>query len=105
MPMIRFLLTGSRDNADTVINALHGIEDVEHVEEVDDLTPQMRDDSSSSELTDDDGPGTYYIEVDTPNGAVTYAAPAAIFVESIKQLPPRSQIPPQRCAVRNGARV
>ncbi|HEV7777255.1 MAG TPA: hypothetical protein VGO76_10330 [Luteibacter sp.] len=70
MPMIRLLLTGSRDNADTVINALHGIEDVEHVEEVDDLTPQMRDDSSSSELTDDDGPGIYYIEVDTPNERV-----------------------------------
>jgi hypothetical protein len=70
MPMVRFILTGSRDNADTVINALHGIEDVEHVEEVDDMMPKMRDDSSSSELSDDDGPGSYYIEIDAPNQRV-----------------------------------
>jgi hypothetical protein len=50
-----------------VINALHGIDGIEHVEEVDDLTPMMRDDSSSSELVDDSEGKVYFLEVDAPN--------------------------------------
>ena len=67
MPMVRMRLIGSRDDADAVINALHGIDGIEHVEEVDDLTPTMRDDSSSSELVDDSEGKVYYVEVEASN--------------------------------------
>ena len=64
MPMVRFRLTGSRADADAMIAALHGISDIEHVEEIDDLMPQMRDDSSSSESVSDSEARMYFIEVD-----------------------------------------
>ena len=67
MPMVRMRLIGSREDADAVINALHGIDGIEHVEEVDDLTPTMRDDSSSSELVDDSEGKVYYVEVEASN--------------------------------------
>ena len=67
MPMVRMRLIGSREDADTVINALHGIDGIEHGEEGDDLTPMMRDDSSSSELVDDSEGKVYFLEVDAPN--------------------------------------
>lgn len=66
MPTVRFRLTGSRADADTVLAGLHGISGIEHVEEIDDLVPKMRDDSSSSELVDDTEAKLYFIEVDTP---------------------------------------
>jgi vacuolar-type H+-ATPase subunit I/STV1 len=66
MAMVRFRLIGSRDDADAVINALHGIDGIEHVEEVDDMQSQMRDDSSSSELVDDSEGKIYFIEVMAP---------------------------------------
>ncbi len=67
MSMVRMRLSGNRDDADTVINALHGLDGIEHVEEVDDLSPKMRDDSSSSELVDDSEGSVYFVEVDAPN--------------------------------------
>ncbi|HEY8683472.1 MAG TPA: hypothetical protein VIM06_09900 [Rhodanobacter sp.] len=67
MPMVRFRLIGSRADADAVIAALHGIDDIEHVEEIDDLIPGMRDDSSSSESVSDSEGRVYFIEVDTPD--------------------------------------
>lgn len=67
MPMIRIRMIGSRDHANTLINALHGIDGIEHVEEVDDLMDNMRDDSSSSELVDDEGGELVYIEVRAPD--------------------------------------
>jgi len=70
MPKVRFRLIGSRADADAVIAALHGIDDIERVEEIDDLMPEMRDDSSSSELASDSEGKIYYIEVDTPNDQV-----------------------------------
>jgi hypothetical protein len=70
MPMIRFRLTGNRADADSVIAELHGINNVEHIEEVDDLMPMMRDDSSSSESVSDSEGQVYCIEVDTPNDQV-----------------------------------
>jgi hypothetical protein len=70
MPMIRFRLFGSRANTDTVIAALHGIDEIEHVEEIDDLMPHMREDSSSSELGSDSEAKLYCIEVDCPNDDV-----------------------------------
>lgn len=70
MAQIRFVLTGSREDADAVINALHGIEDIEHVEEVDDLRPKMRDDSSSAGLVDDSEGQMYYVEVLAPENRI-----------------------------------
>jgi hypothetical protein len=70
MPMVRFRLIGSRADADAVIAALHGISDVEHVEEIDDLMPGMREDSSSSESVSDSEGKVYYIEVDAPDDQV-----------------------------------
>ncbi|AND67634.1 hypothetical protein ATSB10_01800 [Dyella thiooxydans] len=67
MPMVRMRLIGSREDADAVINAVHGIEGIEHVEEVDDLMSTMRDDSSSSELVDDSEGHVYCLEVRAPN--------------------------------------
>lgn len=67
MPTIRFRLTGSRDDADAVIAALHGIDRIERVEEIDGLMPGMREDSSSSESVSDSEGQVYCIEVDTPN--------------------------------------
>lgn len=67
MPMVRFRLIGNRADADAVIAAVHGIDGIEHVEEIDDLIPGMRDDSSSSESVSDSEGQVYSIEVDTPN--------------------------------------
>lgn len=67
MPMVRFRLTGSRADADAMIAALHGINDIEHVEEIDDVMSGMRDDSSSSDSVSDSEAQLYRIEVDAPN--------------------------------------
>lgn len=64
MAMIRFRLIGDRSAADNVINALHGINGIEHVEEIDDLSPGMREDSSSSDSISDSEGRVYYIEVE-----------------------------------------
>lgn len=69
MATVRIRFTGNREDAESLITVLHGIDGIEHVEEVDDLMPAMRDDSSSSENSDDMGGGssTYYVEVFAPN--------------------------------------
>ena len=67
MPMVRFRLTGSRADADAMIAALHGINDIEHVEEIDDVMSGMRDDSSSSDSVSDSEAQLYRIEVDALN--------------------------------------
>ncbi|KRE97841.1 hypothetical protein ASG87_15055 [Frateuria sp. Soil773] len=82
MPMIRIRLIGSREEADTVISALHGIDGIEHVEEIDDLVPQMRDDSSSSELVDDSEGHLYTIEVDAPDDLYADAVRGVAEVEA-----------------------
>lgn len=63
MTTIRIRLTGSREDADTLITVLHGIDGIERVEELDDETAYARDDSSSNELTDDNGSELFLIEV------------------------------------------
>jgi hypothetical protein len=73
MAKIRFRLTGDQSQADAVITALHGLDDVERIEEVDDEINAMRDDSSSTGLTDDAGPGIHYIEVETPDEKTSHA--------------------------------
>ena len=39
MPTLRIRITGTRDDADTLITTLHGIDGIEHVEEIDDQSP------------------------------------------------------------------
>jgi hypothetical protein len=65
--MVRFRLIGGRADADAMIAALHGINDIEHVEEIDDLMAGMRDDSSSSDSVSDNEAQLYRIEVEAPN--------------------------------------
>lgn len=67
MSMVRFRLIGSRADADAVIAGLHGVDGIEHVEEIHDLTPGVRDDSSSSESVADNEGHVYFIEVDADN--------------------------------------
>lgn len=76
MPLLRLRLIGSREDADTLINDLHGLDDIEHVEEVDDFGSQMRDDSSSADSVDDSEGSVYYLEVDAPNEVVADAVRA-----------------------------
>ncbi|WP_036143046.1 hypothetical protein [Luteibacter sp. 9135] len=70
MPLIQLRITGDRDIFDDVMNAIHGIDRVERVEEIDDLMMGVRDDSSSSELSDDVSSRTYVLEVEVPNAKV-----------------------------------
>ncbi|MEO6925337.1 MAG: hypothetical protein ABI129_01610 [Rhodanobacter sp.] len=64
MAMIRFRLIGGRADADTVIVGLHGVDGVERIEEIDDLMPDRRDDSSSSQSVGDNEAHVYCIEVE-----------------------------------------
>jgi len=67
MSIMRFRLLGNRADVDAVIDSLEGLDNIEHVEELEGLSPAMRDDSSSAELTDDSTGHTYVIEVDAPD--------------------------------------
>ncbi|MBU6246451.1 MAG: hypothetical protein KGN77_01745 [Xanthomonadaceae bacterium] len=67
MPMVRMRLIGSCGDADAATNVLHGIDGIEHVEEVGDLAPMMREDSSSSERVDDSAGHACCSEVMAPN--------------------------------------
>jgi hypothetical protein len=57
MTMIRLRATGPRSGFDALLAALHGVDGVEHVEEVADLMPHMDDDDSSSAGLSDEMPG------------------------------------------------
>ncbi|HEX7130182.1 MAG TPA: hypothetical protein VF217_08980 [Rhodanobacteraceae bacterium] len=68
MTTIRIRVTGSTDDTEALITAVHALDCVEHVEEVDDLMAHMDDeDSSSAGLTDDIGPGVHEIEIEAPD--------------------------------------
>lgn len=70
MPLLRIRVTGKEADARAIANLLTSIDGVEHVEEVNDLMPQMDDpDSSSAGLPDDQGPGTHELEVQAGNAA------------------------------------
>lgn len=65
MPTIRLRLTGTDDDASELMTTIHALDDVESVEEVGDLMPYSeQEDSSSSGLPDDEGPGLHEIEVE-----------------------------------------
>lgn len=70
MAMIRFRLIGSRADADTVIVGLHGMSGIEHIEEIDAMMPDMRDDSSSSESVSDSEAHVYCIEVEATSDSL-----------------------------------
>ena len=65
MPTVRIRLIGSETDADALITVLHGLDGIEHIEQVADLMPHMDDDDSSSAgLVDDIGPGVHAIEIE-----------------------------------------
>ena len=65
MITVRIRLTGSETDASELMTMLHGMNGIEHVEQVADLMPHMDDfDSSSAGLTDDSGPGVHAIEIE-----------------------------------------
>ena len=70
MPRIQLRITGDRDIFDDVMNAIHGVDRVERVEEIDDFGMGIRDDSSSLDLSDDASSKTYTLEVEVPNEKV-----------------------------------
>jgi hypothetical protein len=70
MPRIQLRITGDRDIFDDVMNAIHGVDRVERVEEIDDFGMGFRDDSSSLNLSDDASSKTYTLEVEVPNETV-----------------------------------
>ncbi len=68
MPTVRIRLIGSETDANALITVLHGIDGIEHVEQIADLMPHMDDDDSSSAgLPDDIGPGVHAIEIQVPD--------------------------------------
>jgi hypothetical protein len=67
MLTVRLRLIGSETDAAGVMTVLHGLEGVEHIEQVDDLMMGIDDDSSSAGLSDDIGGGMHEIEVDVPD--------------------------------------
>ncbi|NII72913.1 hypothetical protein FHW84_001482 [Dyella sp. SG562] len=67
MPMIRMRVSGNRDKIDTLIGAIRGIDGIEHVEDVDEESmDEMRDDSSSSDLVDDNQADVVRVEIEAP---------------------------------------
>lgn len=72
MPMLYMRLTGSADDARTLINLISSLEGIDSVEEVADLMPHMDDDDSSSAgLESDAGPGFHAFEIETSNETVS----------------------------------
>lgn len=82
MPTIRLRITGSRDDADTLITILHGIDGIEHVEELDDQSMYLRDDSSSADLIDDNGSELVMVEVQAADSLHANAVRAVAEVEA-----------------------
>lgn len=69
MSILRFRVTGSDSAIDAIVARLNSIDELERVEEVDDEMPDMRDDSSSSQLPDDIGSPMRRILVETPHAS------------------------------------
>jgi hypothetical protein len=66
MRIIRFRLFGNSNQADSMITALHELDQVDRVEEVADQM-HLRDDTSSLGLPDDEGPDFHCIEAHATN--------------------------------------
>jgi hypothetical protein len=65
MPILRFRISGARNAVNEIISRLHGVGDVDRVEEVDDEISDLRDDSSSADSTNEIGIDVHRIEVET----------------------------------------
>jgi len=71
MSILRFRVSGSHAAVNEIISRLHGVDNVERVEEVDDEISDMRDDSSSADsAVDDAGVEVHRIEVETQRASV-----------------------------------
>jgi uncharacterized protein (UPF0335 family) len=71
MSILRFRVSGSHAAVNEIISRLHGVDNVERVEEVDDEISDMRDDSSSAEsAVDDAGVEVHRIEVETERASI-----------------------------------
>lgn len=68
MRIIRFRLFGNSNQADSMITALHELDQVDRVEEVADQM-HLRDDTSSLGLPDDEGPDFHCIEAHATNSS------------------------------------
>jgi hypothetical protein len=82
MPTIRIRITGSRDDADTLLNTLHGIDGIEHVEELDDPTQFVQDDSEPSDLEEDNSSRLFLVEVQAADSLHADAVRAVTEVEA-----------------------
>jgi hypothetical protein len=67
MPRIQLRITGDREVFEDVLTAIHGLDRIERVEEIDDFMNDFRDDSSSQNLSDDMSSKTFTVEVEVPN--------------------------------------
>ena len=65
MATLRFRMFGTDNQIDAMITLLHGLDEVDRIEEVADQIHSMRDDSSSADLPDDNGPDFHNIEART----------------------------------------
>ena len=71
MPRVRLRITGSDADARAIMNLLQSIDGIEHVEDVDEESmDEMRDDSSSSELVDDNQGDVVRVEIEAPQKKV-----------------------------------
>ena len=71
MSILRFRVSGSHAAVNEIISRLHGVDNVERVEEVDDEISDMRDDSSSADsAADDAGVEVHRIEVETQRASI-----------------------------------
>lgn len=71
MTLLSIRITGSVDDLRLVANLLASLEGITHVEQINDLMPQMDDpDSSSAGLSDlTQSPGSHVLEVEASNPA------------------------------------
>jgi hypothetical protein len=70
MSILRFRVSGGHDAVNEIISRLHGVDNVDRVEEVDDEIADLRDDSSSAESVDETGVEVHRIEVETLRTAI-----------------------------------
>lgn len=70
MATLRFRMFGTENQVDTMIRLLHGMDEVDRIEEVADQINDMRDDSSSANLHDQKGAEFHDIEARTRGKSV-----------------------------------
>jgi hypothetical protein len=70
MATLRFRMFGTDNQIDTMITSLHGMDEIDRIEEVADQIHDMRDDSSSANLHDEKGADFHNIEARTRGKSV-----------------------------------